>query len=211
MKLDRKSLLLYAVTDRTWANNQTLLDQVADALDAGVTFLQLREKEMREDEFLEEARKMKQLAHQYHVPFVINDNVPVALQSDADGVHVGQTDMKVATVRALLGPEKILGVSVQTVLQAKAAEADGADYLGVGAVFNTSTKKDAAEVSYKTLYEICNTVSIPVVAIGGISFDNIKLLSGSGISGIAVVSALFASDSISKSTEQLKKEIEEIV
>ncbi|MEA4988169.1 MAG: thiamine phosphate synthase [Anaerovorax sp.] len=211
MKFDNKSLLLYAVTDRSWVGRQTFQEQVEEALAAGVTFLQLREKQINEEEFLKEAREIKKLAKKYNVPFVINDNVQVALQSDADGVHVGQSDMEADDVRKLLGKEKILGVSVQTVEQAKTAEKRGADYLGVGAVFNTSTKTDAAEVSYKTLKEICEAVSIPVVAIGGIDSENVSQLAGSGIEGIAVISALFSNDSIRKAAESLKKEIKAVV
>ncbi|WP_417765017.1 thiamine phosphate synthase [Sinanaerobacter sp. ZZT-01] len=211
LKFDKKNILLYAVTDRFWIGKQTFWEQVEEALKAGVTFLQLREKEMEECEFLKEAKQIKVLARKYNVPFVINDNVKIALESDADGVHVGQSDMRACEVRALIGAEKILGVSVQTVMQAKIAEREGADYLGVGAMFNTSTKTDAAEVSYRTLKEICATVSIPVVAIGGISANNVALLSGSGIAGIAVVSSLFGGNSIYEAGKKLKKEIEAVV
>ncbi|WP_334300399.1 thiamine phosphate synthase [Anaerovorax sp. IOR16] len=211
LKFDKKSLLLYAVTDRSWVGRQTFLEQVEEALAAGVTFLQLREKEMSDERFLSEASEIKKLAKKYNVPFVINDNVQVALQSDADGVHVGQSDMEADNVRKLLGNEKILGVSVQTVEQAKVAEQRGADYLGVGAVFNTSTKTDAADVSYMTLKEICKAVSIPVVAIGGIDSNNVGQLAGSGIEGIAVISALFSNESIREAAKCLKKEIEAIV
>ena len=162
----RKDLLLYAVTDRSWLGNETLYEQVEKALKGGATFIQLREKELDEEHFMEEAVALKELCHKYHVPFVINDNVKIAKDMDADGVHVGQSDMEADDVRKILGEDKILGVSAQTVEQAVLAEKMGADYLGVGAVFSTSTKKDAADVSKKTLQAICEAVNIPVIAIG---------------------------------------------
>ena len=164
----RKDLLLYAVTDRSWLGNETLYEQVEKALKGGATFIQLREKELDEEHFMEEAVALKELCHKYHVPFVINDNVKIAKEMDAGGVHVGQNDMEADDVRKILGEDKILGVSAQTVEQAVLAEKMGADYLGVGAVFSTSTKKDAADVSKETLQAICEVVNIPVIAIGGI-------------------------------------------
>lgn len=211
MKLDKKSLLLYAVSDRTWLGNDTLEGKVEEALRAGVTFIQLREKDLSKDKFLEEAYKIKKIASLYGAPFVINDNVEIAIKCDADGVHVGQDDMDVLEVRNMIGPDKIIGVSVQTVEQSILAQRQGADYLGVGAVFNTSTKVDAAEVSFETLREICRKVSIPVVAIGGISLDNICKLKGLGIEGVAVVSAIFASDNIACATQNLLKEVKGVV
>jgi thiamine-phosphate pyrophosphorylase len=211
LKLDKKSLRLYAVTDRTWVGKQTLAQQIEETLKAGTSFLQLREKELSEEEFLEEAIKIKKIAKTYHIPFVINDNVEIALKCNADGVHVGQNDMRTNEVRNVLGDDKIIGVSVQTVEQAKIAQSQGADYLGVGAVFNTSTKKDVAEVSYDTLKDICRAVTIPVIAIGGISINNIQKLKGSGIEGVAVVSAIFASDNITENTLKLLEEIKDIV
>ena len=187
MKCDKKGLLLYAVTDRSWLNGETLYSQVEKALQGGATFIQLREKNLDQDHFMEEALELKKLCAAYHVPFVINDNVEIAAKMDADGVHVGQSDMEAGDVRAKLGPDKIIGVSAQTVEQAILAEQRGADYLGVGAVFHTGSKADAEDVSHETLTAICNAVKIPVIAIGGITRDNVTELSGSGICGIAVI------------------------
>ena len=184
MKCDKKGLLLYAVTDRSWLNGETLYSQVEKALQGGATFIQLREKNLDQDHFMEEALELKKLCAAYHVPFVINDNVEIAAKMDADGVHVGQSDMEAGDVRAKLGPDKIIGVSAQTVEQAILAEQRGADYLGVGAVFHTGSKADAEDVSHETLTAICNAVKIPVIAIGGITRDNVTELSGSGICGI---------------------------
>ena len=211
MKCDKESLLLYAVTDRSWLNGQTLYEQVEQALEGGATFVQLREKELDEEHFLEEAREIKELCRKYNVPFVINDNVDIALAMDADGVHVGQIDMEAGDVRAKLGPDKIIGVSAQTVEQALLAQSHGADYLGVGAVFPTGSKADASEVSHDTLREICEAVDIPVIAIGGIGKNNVKKLSGSGICGIAVISAIFAQKDIKTATEELKEAVRETV
>ena len=205
MKFDKKNLLLYAVTDRSWLGSETLVSAVEKALKGGATFVQLREKELETEKFLEEAKTIKELCRKYHVPFVVNDNVDIAIAVDANGVHVGQSDMEAGNVRELIGKGKILGVSAQTVEQAVLAEKRGADYLGVGAVFHTGTKADADYVSYDTLKEICEAVSIPVVAIGGINRDNIMELSGSGICGIAVISAIFAQPDIVKATAELKE------
>lgn len=205
MKFDKKNLLLYAVTDRSWLGSETFSSQVEKAIKGGATFVQLREKELETEKFLEEANEIKELCKKYHVPFVINDNVDIAMEMDADGVHVGQSDMGVDSVRELIGKNKILGVSAQTVEQAVLAEKIGADYLGVGAVFHTGSKADAEDVSYETLKEICKAVSIPVVAIGGISRNNMLKLSGSGICGIAVISAIFAQPDIIKVTAELKE------
>jgi len=211
MKCDKKDLLLYAVTDRSWLNGETLYEQVEKALKGGATFVQLREKELAEEQFLVEAKEMKELCKNYQVPFVINDNVDIALAIDADGVHVGQSDMAASDVRAKLGTDKIIGVSAQTVEQAVLAERRGADYLGVGAVFPTGSKADAVEVSHKTLKEICEAVSIPVIAIGGIGKSNVMQLGGSGICGIAVISALFAQPDIERAAKELKAMTAEMV
>lgn len=211
MKCDKKDLLLYAVTDRSWLNGATLYKQVEKALKGGATFVQLREKSLDAKAFLQEAIQIKALCKHYQVPFVINDAIDIALAIDADGVHVGQSDMAVAEARAKLGPDKIIGVSVQTVEQALLAEEKGADYLGVGAVFPTGSKADAVEVSYETLKAICKAVKIPVVAIGGISKENIMELSRSGICGVAVISAIFAQSNIEEATRDLKKQIQEMV
>ena len=195
MKFDKQNLLLYAVTDRSWLGEKTLFQQVEEALQGGVTMLQLREKDLDEKSFMEEAAAVKALCARYQVPFLIDDNVSLALRCGADGVHVGQSDMEAGEVRARIGPDKILGVSAQTVSQAVLAQEAGADYLGVGAVFSTSTKLDADTVSLETLREICTAVKIPVVAIGGINEANLPELTGSGINGVAVVSAIFAAPS----------------
>ena len=206
MKCDKKGLLLYAVTDRSWLNGETLYSQVEKALQGGATFIQLREKNLDQDHFMEDALELKKLCAAYHVPFVINDNVEIAAKMDADGVHVGQSDMEAGDVRAKLGPDKIIGVSAQTVEQAILAEQRGADYLGVGAVFHTGSKADAEDVSHETLTAICNAVKIPVIAIGGITRDNVTELSGSGICGIAVISAIFAQKDIVSATKDLKEQ-----
>lgn len=206
-----EKLILYAVTDRNCLKNYTLLDAVRESLDGGVTFLQMREKDLDYDNFYREALILKKLANEYKVPFIINDNVNIALGIDADGVHVGQDDMEAAKVRDLIGSDKILGVSVMTVEQAVIAEKSGADYLGVGAIFSTKTKDDACEVSLATLKDICDNVSIPVVAIGGITLDNAHLMIDSGISGIAVISAIYAQRDIYKSTKLMRKVAADIV
>lgn len=204
MKLDKESLLLYAVTDSKWTGELSLQEQVKQAIDGGITFLQLREKNLEYDKFLQEAIEIKRLTDKANIPFVIDDNVKLAIECNADGVHVGQSDMAAQDVRKLIGPDKILGVSAHTVEEAILAEKQGADYLGVGAVFSTSTKLDANDVSYETLEKICKSVSIPVVAIGGITKDNISKLQGSGINGVAIVSAIFAEKNILEATKQLK-------
>ncbi len=204
MKCAEKDLLLYAVTDRHWLNNRTLTDVVRESLEGGVTMLQLREKTLAEPAFLAEAKELQALCREYHVPFIVNDNVDIALAMDADGVHVGQSDMEALDVRAKLGPGKIVGVSAQTVEQALLAEKHGADYLGVGAVFPTGSKDDADDVSYDTLKAICQAVSIPVVAIGGISRDNVARLADSGICGVAVISAIYGAPDIKAAAQELK-------
>ena len=203
MKWDKKDLLLYAVTDRSWLGEKTLYQQVEEALKGGASFVQLREKNLDEADFLQEAVSLKALCHRYGVPFVVDDNVKIACQADADGVHVGQEDMDAAEVRRRIGKDKILGVSAQTVRQAVEAQKKGADYLGVGAVFPTGSKADAVEVSRDTLEAICRAVDIPVVAIGGINKDNVSQLKGSGICGVAVISAIFASENIKKAAAEL--------
>lgn len=211
MSLDKNSLLLYAVTDRHWLNGASLYEQVEQAIEGGASFVQLREKELGQEAFLQEAIEIQKLCRNYHVPFVINDNVEIARSIDADGVHVGQSDMEAGDVRALIGEDKILGVSAQTVEQAVLAEKRGADYLGVGAVFHTGSKADASEVSFETLKAICEAVKIPVIAIGGISRDNVLSLGGSGICGIAVISAIFAQKDIRGATSELRRLTEEMV
>ena len=211
MKCAKENLLIYAVTDRHWLDGRTLKEVVLESLEGGVTMLQLREKHLDEAHFLEEAKELQALCRSRHVPFLINDNVEIALAMDADGVHVGQSDMAAGDVRKKLGDDKIIGVSAQTVEQALLAEKAGADYLGVGAVFPTSSKDDANEVSYETLKAICSAVSIPVVAIGGITQENVHQLAGSGICGAAVISAIYAKPDIKKAAEELKKAVKETI
>ncbi|MCM1023592.1 MAG: thiamine phosphate synthase [Prevotella sp.] len=205
MKCSKETMLLYAVTDRSWLGKQTLCEQVESALKGGATCVQLREKELDEAAFLEEAAALKKLCGRYGVPLIINDNVNVALKCGADGVHVGQSDMEAANVREAVGDKMIVGVSAQTVEQALAAQRAGADYLGVGSVFPTSTKPDASEVSMQVLKDICAAVDIPVTAIGGINKDNISKLSGTGVDGVALVSAIFAAGNIEEECRLLKK------
>ncbi|MEE0271995.1 MAG: thiamine phosphate synthase [Coprococcus eutactus] len=211
MNCSKKELILYAVTDRHWLGEETLYDQVKKALDGGATFVQLREKKLDREDFLAEALEIQKLCKKYGVPFVINDEVSIAKDIDADGVHVGQSDMEAMDVRKVLGPDKILGVSAQTVEQAIIAEKHGADYLGVGAVFATGSKDDADDVSHETLKAICEAVSIPVIAIGGITKDNVSELAGSGICGVAVISAIFGQNDIKKATEDLKASVEKML
>lgn len=205
MKINKKSLCLYLVTDRAWLKEESLADQVEQAVKSGATFIQLREKKLALTEFIREAKKIKLIADAYHIPFVINDNIDVAMEIDADGVHVGQNDMNARDVRKIIGKHKILGVSAETVEQALTAEDCGADYLGVGAVFNTDTKLDAQSISFDTLKEITKRVRIPVVAIGGINENNILKLKGSHIDGVAVVSAILDRPDICLATRNLKK------
>lgn len=207
MKCDKKDLLLYAVTDRRWLGGRRLADQVEEALKGGVTFVQLREKDLDEERFLEEAKEIKELCRRYQVPFVINDNVDIAQAVDADGVHVGQSDMEAGDVRARLGQDKIIGVSAQTVEQALLAESRGADYLGVGAVFATGSKADASEVDHETVKAICQAVHIPVIAIGGITRENVGALTGTGVCGAAVISAIFAQEDVEEGTRKLKEAV----
>lgn len=198
-------LLLYAVTDRHWLKDgETLADAVRLALDGGSTFVQLREKELDEETFLAEAVELKKLCAEYGVPFVLDDNVELAVKCDADGVHVGQSDMEAGDVRRIIGPDKILGVSAGTVEEALLAEKHGADYIGVGTVFPTSSKDDAEPVSKEMLRAICDAVDIPVIAIGGISRSNVDQLAGTGIVGIAVISAIFGQSDIKGAAADLK-------
>lgn len=210
MKCSKETMLLYAVTDRAWTGKQSLEEQAEAALKGGVTCLQLREKELDEEEFLKEAIELKRLCAAYHVPFIVNDNVEIAVKCRADGIHVGQEDMETGKVRALAGPEMMIGVSVQNPEQAAAAQEAGADYLGVGAVFGTATKPDAIDVPFETLRKICETVSIPVVAIGGISKANMYRLSGLGADGAALVSAIFSAGDIEQECRELRMLSEQI-
>ena len=211
MNFDKTNLLLYAVTDRSWLNGATLYDQVEAALKGGATFVQLREKELAESSYREEAGRIRDLCRSWKVPFVINDNVELAAELDADGVHVGQSDLEAEAARRILGPDKIIGVSVKTVEQALKAQAAGAAYLGVGAVFPTQSKQDADSITRDALTGITRAVEIPVVAIGGIQEHNIMELTGCGVHGVAVISALFAQPDIRLATQRLKALVEQIV
>lgn len=211
MNFDKTNLLLYAVTDRSWLNGATLYDQVEAALKGGATFVQLREKELAESSYREEAGRIRDLCRSWRVPFVINDNVELAAELDADGVHVGQSDLEAEAARRILGPDKIIGVSVKTVEQALKAQAAGAAYLGVGAVFPTQSKQDADSITCDALTGITRAVEIPVVAIGGIQEHNIMELTGCGVDGVAVISALFAQPDIRLATQRLKALVEQIV
>lgn len=206
-----KSLLLYAVTDRHWTGEKTLFQQTEEAIKGGATFVQIREKNLDEQEFEEEAIRLKKLCGKYKIPFVINDNVQLAKKIDADGVHIGQDDMNLLEARKILGDQKIIGVSAQTVEEAVLAENQGADYLGVGAVFQTGSKDDAIEVPLETLKKICKAVKIPVVAIGGITKDNVLELKNSGICGISVISAIFAQKDITAATKDLKERVKKML
>ena len=208
----RASMLLYAVTDRMWLEEGESLVSVAESvLQNGATFLQIREKDLDEERFKEESEKLKALCKTYRVPFVVNDSVEIALQCDADGVHVGQSDIRGRDIRAMIGPDKILGISAGTVEEAVAAERAGADYIGVGAVFDTSTKKITRAMGVEELRSISRSVSIPVVAIGGIKTANVEQLAGSGIDGVAVVSAIFAQPDIEQATRDLVEKVRPLV
>lgn len=204
MNCSREMMRLYAVTDRSWLNGQTLYEQVEQALKGGVTLVQLREKGLEAEQFLQEARQIQQLCRRFGVPLIINDSIEVALAVDADGVHLGQDDANAAQARQLLGKEKIIGVSAHNVQEALQAVQDGADYLGSGAVFGSGTKTNVSTLPMQTLREICSAVPIPVVAIGGITEQNLQHLSGSGISGAAVVSAIFAQENIEEAAIRLR-------
>ena len=208
----RKGMLLYAVTDRFWLKEgERLLSVCEDVLANGATFLQIREKDLDAGSFEAEAASLKALCARYAVPYVVNDSVEIALAIGADGVHVGQSDIKGRDIRSLIGPDKILGISAGTVEEAIAAEKAGADYIGVGAVFGTSTKKNARNLTVEKLREIANAVSIPVVAIGGINARNLMELRGSGVDGVAVVSAIFGADNPGKATAELLTLAKELV
>jgi len=211
MKWTAEQLRLYAVTDRSWLRGKTLLEQVEQALIGGATMVQLREKEMDEASFLHEALQMAKLCHRYGVPLLINDNVEIARRSGADGVHVGQDDMEAASVRSLLGPDMIVGVTAKTVEQALRAQDAGADYLGSGAVFGSATKRNAKPMTMEQLRDICDAVSIPVVAIGGINRNNLPELTGTGIAGVAVVSGIFAAGDIEQECRLLRSIAEKVV
>lgn len=209
--MDKKLLHLYAVTDRSWLDGKSLAESVEKALQGGVTLLQLREKGMNTKDFIKSAEEIKAVCQKYNVLLIINDNVETALAADADGVHLGQSDMGVREARRILGKNKIIGATAKTVFQAQKAESEGADYLGSGAVFGTSTKNDAKKMDIDTLKSITSAVHIPVAAIGGITAENVLSLRGTGIAGAAVVSGIFAQKDITKASEDLYKRIGEII
>ena len=203
MQFNKNMLKLYAVTDRTWLGGRSLEEAVEQAILGGVTCVQLREKDMDDDELIEEASKLAEICHRHNVPLIVNDNFIAAMKSGADGVHVGIEDAPVKEIRRIAGENFIIGATAKTVEQAKRAEADGADYLGVGAVFPSPTKKNALRITPDMLREICSSVKIPAVAIGGISHDNVREIKDCGQVGIAVVSAVFAAEDIRKAAEEL--------
>jgi thiamine-phosphate pyrophosphorylase len=204
MNLHSEQLLLYAVTDRSRLGERGLVQAVEEALKAGVTLVQFRDKELSQEELVAEAKKIHEVTKRYGIPLIINDDVEVAYRVEAEGVHLGQEDASIEYARRYLGPDKIIGVTAHTVAEAQAAQATGADYIGAGAVFGSTTKNNTIPMSFDTLAAICNAVTIPVVAIGGITKENIMQLQGSGISGVAVVSAIFAAEQIGDATKELK-------
>lgn len=208
--MDRDQLLLYAVTDRAWVGKYTLLQQIEQALEGGATILQLREKNLEEEEFVKEAIEVKKICDKYQVPLIINDNVEVALRSGADGVHVGMKDLPVKEIRKRVGADFIIGATAKTVEQARSAEAAGADYLGVGAVFPSPTKKNAIRITKEQLKQITSSVSIPSVAIGGITLDNVSEIQGGGMCGVAVVSAIFGAENIPEACRMLKRKLRQM-
>lgn len=211
MKCKKEYMQLYAVTDHHWTGKYTLLEQIEAALCGGITCLQLREKNISFDSFLQEAKEVKKLCYQYNVPLIINDNVEIALKGGADGVHIGQDDMKLSDARKLAGNSLMIGVSAHNQEEAVAAEQNGADYLGCGAAFGSSTKTDANTITLATISEICSSVKIPVVAIGGINANNILKLCGTGVDGAAFISAIFSADNIEQECRKLLKLTEKII
>lgn len=211
MKVNKESMLVYAITDRHWTGEKTLEQQVDEVLKNGATFLQIREKNMPHDELVKEAVLIKEIAKKYNVPVVIDDDIYAVIESGVDGVHIGQKDMDYIEARKLLGDDKIIGMTAPSVELAKKAEKLGADYIGAGAVFNTSTKKDTKPLELSTLKKICNSISIPVVAIGGIDHSNVRKLKGTDINGVAVISALFGADDPGEATRELVSIMKDVV
>lgn len=211
MKVNKESMLVYAITDRHWTGTQTLEQQVEEVLKNGATFLQIREKNMTHDELVKEAVRIKEIAARYNVPVVIDDDIYAVMEADVDGVHIGQNDMDYVEARKLLGDNKIIGITAPSVALAKKAEELGADYIGAGAVFSTNTKKDTKPLELSTLKEICNSVFIPVVAIGGIDHSNVRELKGTNIDGVAVISALFGASNPGKATKELVSIMKDVI
>lgn len=209
--ITREQLRLYAVTDRAWLGQKTLYEQVEQALKGGATLVQLREKQRSEAEVEKEAVELLALCHRYEVPLLLDDRVALAAKIGADGVHIGQSDMELSRAREILGEDKIIGVTAKTVEQALAAQKNGADYLGSGAVFGSTTKTDAIPMDHALLEQICHSVTIPVVAIGGITAENVLQLKGRGMAGVAVVSGIFACKDIEMGTRKLKQLVEQII
>ncbi|MCR5629331.1 thiamine phosphate synthase [Eubacterium sp.] len=211
MNVKKEDMLLYGITDRSWLNGRTLSEVVKESLEGGVTILQIREKDIDEKNFLEEAKEIKKICEKFNVPLIINDNVEIAKMVDADGVHLGQDDMDIEEARKILGPRKIIGITAKSIVQAKEAQMKGADYLGSGAIYTSGTKQNAKRLTVEDLKAICASVEIPVVAIGGLTYDNIDVLKDSGISGIAVVSAIYASTDIKTDTIKLKEKTRSLI
>ncbi|GFI41171.1 thiamine-phosphate synthase [Thomasclavelia cocleata] len=203
----KEMLKLYLVTDRKWLNGRKLTDDLEKAILGGVTTIQLREKNLSNEEFISIAKDVKKVCQKYHIPLIINDNLEVALAINSDGIHIGQNDIPASIVRKQIGPDKILGVSVHNLKEAFQAKIDGADYVGVGAIFSTETKNDATNVTLDSLKKICDNIDLPVVAIGGINLDNISKLKDINIAGIAVVSAIMKANDITAASGQLVREL----
>ena len=211
MKFKEEMLTLYGITDRSWEGKKSLYEQIEDALKGGVTMLQLREKDLNPEDFLKEAKEVKKLCEKFGVPLIINDNLDVALKSGADGVHVGSEDLPVSEIRKIVPENFIIGATAKTVEQAKKAEESGADYIGVGAVFPSPTKKNAIRITVDQLNEICSSVLIPAVAIGGIGVHNLDELKKGKMKGVALVSAIFSAEDIVKTTALLKEKVKRII
>lgn len=211
MRFQKEMLLLYAVTDRAWVGTKSLYEQVEAAINGGVTMVQLREKELSKEAFLKEAMELKMLCHEKGIPFIVNDDVDIALACGADGVHVGIEDAPVSEIRKRVGTEFIIGATAKTVEQAKQAQEAGANYLGVGAIFPSPTKKNAVRITKEQLQEIRRAVELPIVAIGGINKDNMDVLKDTKVNGVALVSEIFSSEDIEKNARERKAQIRSIL
>ena len=211
MKFTKESLKLYVITDRSWIGNRSMPEEVEKTLKSGATCLQIREKNISYDEYVSKSIELRKICNKYNVPFIVNDNIEVALASGADGVHVGQKDILNKNVRSIIGSDKILGISANSIELAIAAEKAGADYIGVGSIQLSPTKGESKILSTEYVNEICNTVSIPVVAIGGINEQNILRLKGIGIAGVAVISAVFGKEDVAEATYKLRKLVDEYI